>query len=1240
MSRKKSTRKNIPTKHPRGVSPNQMDAWLTVASHAIYKEEWDEAQHAIDQAESYATGKNSRLLRLKGQLLINTGMYETAIDTLKSALSLDDKNADSHFFISFAFYRCHHFQEALKHINLALELDPKNPEYIFHKTSILQDSNRKPDALELLLKLLDKEPNISRYWNNAGTLYNSLGKPEKAIECFHKAMEVDRYNPFPFSNYITSLHYHPQKDSEEIFQACKEWKKNQNIKPIYLKKIDNTKNRKLRIGMISDGFRIHPVGQMIIAIIENLPEHTYDFFCYSSNAKVDRITQRFQKKSNYRVTAHLTDDQLTQIIIDDKIDVLIDMAGYNNGSRMRVMAMKPAPIQVKWVGGLINTTGLDTIDYLISDNVETPRNSDELYTEKLIRMPGDYICFEPPSYALEPSQLPAISKGHITFGCFNNPMKINSLLIKQWSKIMLDLPDSQLFLKGSEYDSDELKSKIVDIFKSFGVDSKRIKIEGFSPHNKLLECYHHVDIALDPWPYSGGLTTCEALLMGVPVVTMPGPTFAGRHSATHLVNAGMPELVTHSWEEYRARVIELASDLDSLATIRSHLRTILLQSPVCDADTFAAHLNNALRAIWQRYCEGKQPEALNFNEQGEVIFADETEPMQLQHPEPPPEAEDSNTFKWEFEGKVIAIDHGGQLMNVPVIKQMLDAGTLELIEFDPASNYLKHPLRQHESVHYYPNIALGDGQPAVLYACQASEQSGTLQPVPHKYMLEKLQKDLNVLAELPVGTVALDKVSELPSVDWLVLDDLNDAALILENGKTSLKDTLLIHVKLAFQPTHSRQPNFAEIAHWASRNNFRFYCFSNNHESSPVPQSVVGANRYADELIDAGAIFIPDHKRMEQLDSNRKIKLAFISHSIYSYKGLSYEVLNSVSQSLADKYMQYNTDQIEKQLKPHTPKKGIRVEPTITNFSLPENQKPKQLSIVTDPMDWDIAGKINVVDVGANPIDGTPPYKGLLDRGYINLVGFEPQKEALKKLNTQKGPNENYLPYAVGDGTKKTLYLCQAEGMTSTLEPNFELLNRFQGYPEWAKIKQKLVVDTYRLDDIEEVPPIDWLKIDIQGGELAVFKNAEEKLKNCLVIQTEVNFIPLYKDQPLFAEIDQWMRAHGFMLHTLLEQRIRLFSPMVINNQIHQGINQLTTADAVYVKDFCSLEELNKEDIHKLAFIMQEAYGSHDYVSNLVEKNHIKKIINNPSGVIKQKRHVKDDDSIADDLQRILNDFK
>src|SRR5690606_13415634 len=220
-----------------------------------------------------------------------------------------------------------------------------------------------------------------------------------------------------------------------------------------------------------------------------------------------------------------------------------------------------------------------------------------------------------------------------------NISKINDELLGAWSGILNSVPNAHLFLKTHGLSNATLCQRIWSFFAGSGINQERIRLEGASPHNELLNSYNDVDIALDPWPYSGGLTTCEALIMGVPVITLPGPTFAGRHSATHLVNAGMPELIAQDWEQYQKLAIDLANDLDNLAIIRENLRTIVLQSPLCDAERFGRSFSNAMRAIWQRHCAGKKPEALVLGDDLTPYFADEEDPVAVMHPEPTLETE-------------------------------------------------------------------------------------------------------------------------------------------------------------------------------------------------------------------------------------------------------------------------------------------------------------------------------------------------------------------------------------------------------------------------------------------------------------------------------------------------------------------------------------------------------------------------------------------------------------------------
>jgi FkbM family methyltransferase len=235
-----------------------------------------------------------------------------------------------------------------------------------------------------------------------------------------------------------------------------------------------------------------------------------------------------------------------------------------------------------------------------------------------------------------------------------------------------------------------------------------------------------------------------------------------------------------------------------------------------------------------------------------------------------------------------------------------------------------------------------------------------------------------------------------------------------------------------------------------------------------------------------------------------------------------------------------------------------------------------------------------IVDVGANPIDGIPPYQGMLAKGLCTLVGFEPQPDALARLDQRKGPRERYLPYAIGDGRKRVLYVCANRGMTSLLEPDRERLALFNNLGFLGMVENKRPIATRRLDDVQELDHLDLLKIDIQGSELDVFKGGRRLLRRAVAVQTEISFVPIYRDQPAFGTVDIFLRAMGFVPHCFTNIRTWTLAPMAISGNPHQAVNQLLEADMVYVRDFCRQENMDAEQWKHLALIAHHCYGSTD----------------------------------------------
>lgn len=247
--------------------------------------------------------------------------------------------------------------------------------------------------------------------------------------------------------------------------------------------------------------------------------------------------------------------------------------------------------------------------------------------------------------------------------------------------------------------------------------------------------------------------------------------------------------------------------------------------------------------------------------------------------------------------------------------------------------------------------------------------------------------------------------------------------------------------------------------------------------------------------------------------------------------------------------------------------------------------------------------RVKVIDIGANPIDADPPYAAMLRAGDAEVVGFEPNPAALALLNARRGPLERYFPHAVGDGGRHSLHICQAPGMTSLLEPDPALLGLFHGFPAWGRVLATEAVDTVRLDDLPETAGADLLKLDIQGAELMVLRHAPARLRGAVVIQAEVEFLPLYKDQPLFSDIDQFLRARGFVLHRFHPAVSRAVQPMMVNADPYAGLGQLVWADAVFIRDFSRLQALDDRQLLAMAAILHDVYAAFDIAFRLLAEH-------------------------------------
>lgn len=768
--------------------------------------------------------------RLKqGQYLVLAGRASVAAPLLEKIVAAKPDNLNALVWLSRAQYQLNNNARALEVNDLALALDARHEETLLWRARILDQLKRHDEALETLEKVLDLNPKRIGLHNHIATLYVKEGDYKKAEEHFSRELQLDPSNSQVHANLLVAAHYNPDYSTKDLHTKALEWDSRfAKRSPLGRASTPKDATKKLKVGLLSSGFRMHPVGQMILPALENLPLDKFELYAYSTNQVEDKLTHKIQHAvQHWNVVEGLSTEELDNKIRSDQIDIFIDMSGGGEGGRYDVMTREPAPLMVKWVGLLINTTGMSCFDYLLSDSFETPQGVDDYYTEKLIRLPDDYICYHIPEHAPGASSLPALSNGYVTFGCLNNPAKLSPPLLAEWAKLLKDVPDSKLLLRGVQFDSPRYCDKITSILVGHGIAADRIVLEGPTHHQEFMATYQRIDIALDTWPYSGGLTTCEAMMMGVPVVTRVGPTFAGRHSASHLSNAGLPELVTDNWDDFRQRAKELAADIPNLAVIRAALRTILTHSPVCDGPRFGNHLAMALRAIWQRHCEGKTPEALTFDKEGEAKFADEDEPVVFLN-------SDKKQLKdntWSEQEPIIVVDNGALMPRHDRFSELLGSGNVAVISFDPGSLFTKRSdeLRKLGEWHHHAHVSLGSGVERKLYVTLDPEESGTLKPQLAGSPPEN-SKGLQVLTELPINTLRLDDIEGLPCVDMLLLDANSEVLEALQHAKEYLKKTLLIQVVLPSNTGRLGNGNVDSLQHWAVEHGFSIKLISTESE--------------------------------------------------------------------------------------------------------------------------------------------------------------------------------------------------------------------------------------------------------------------------------------------------------------------------------------------------------------------------------------------------------------------------
>jgi protein O-GlcNAc transferase len=484
----------------------------------------------------------------------------------------------------------------------ALELDPASLRARQSLALALLAQFRFAEAEPPIRQLLAADPTSGEAWALLSSVQLGQAKTAEALDSGRRAVALAP-DATRHSRLLTTMQYVEDVGPEALLAEHCAWDESyaralMPTGPPVVRPRD--RSRPLRIGLLSANFGRHPIAFLALPALAQLDKSRCSIVYYSDRLDDDLYTPRFRAASDvWHTTACLSDAELAQQIRQDEIDVLIDLMGHT-GPRLLTFARRPAPVQATWLG-YVGTTGVAAIDFLLADRYHVRPGEKARYSETILRLPNRYVCYGPPDYAPEIGELPAAASGRVTFGSFNNPAKLTPRLLDAWAAILQRVPTAQLLLRFGGLDEPRVQAPIYERLARHRIARERILMEGNSPHPELLAAYGRVDLALDTQPYSGGATTCEALWMGVPVITWPGRTFAGRHSTSYLTTAGLTEFIADDVAGYIYLAVQWANRLDELAVLRRSLRERMRQSPLCDFPRFANDMLALLtRAIDER----------------------------------------------------------------------------------------------------------------------------------------------------------------------------------------------------------------------------------------------------------------------------------------------------------------------------------------------------------------------------------------------------------------------------------------------------------------------------------------------------------------------------------------------------------------------------------------------------------------------------------------------------------------
>ena len=552
------------------------------------------------------TAPNAQLFST-AQALHDQGRFSEARQALEQLLAQDPRHADALHLLGMIAGQSNRPDVARELIERSLAIKP-TAEAHNNLGNALRDLGEVDLAAAAYERAIALRPHYPGAYRNLANVFNDQGKPQEAALSLRKALSLEPQSAELHSALLYALHFHPEYDAKKLLEEHLAWAR-RHARPLAAQiqphANDRRPDRRLRVGYVSPDFNSHPVGRLIGPLLAQHDRSKFEIIAYADVPAPDEVTAGLRKLvDRWYGVAGMSHADLAQKIRGDRVDILVDLAQHSGRNRMLVFARKPAPVQVAWLG-YPGTTGLAAMDYRITDPyLDPPGEGDDCYSERSVRLPHCFWVYPAPADSPDPGPPPSEALGAITFGCMNRFAKVTRPTLELWRQILHATPGSRL-LAYSRIGS-HLQS-VYQFFEAGGVSRDRIQFVPRQPVQLYFAQYRAIDIALDPIPHGGGATTCDALWMGVPVVTLAGKTAVGRGGVSILSNVNLPSLIAKSPEHYVAVAVELARDAARLKQLRGELRARLLASPLMDCQAFARDLEGAYRQMWEGWCGGAVP---------------------------------------------------------------------------------------------------------------------------------------------------------------------------------------------------------------------------------------------------------------------------------------------------------------------------------------------------------------------------------------------------------------------------------------------------------------------------------------------------------------------------------------------------------------------------------------------------------------------------------------------------------